>query len=138
MIGKHALYGTNWKSRNFWGIVLQQVGIGRGRKWRVNFAKVKKTVDMSARALTLRVEDSSENENEDANGVDLSGLDTDSTVHTDVVVNGNEDEPNISIECEPRVLNETTDRDREEEDDADWKLMKQLNADVQGEIAGTI
>ena len=100
---------------------MQQVGIGRGRKWRVNFAKVKKTVDLSARALTLRVEDSSENENEDADGVDLSGLDMDSTVHTDVVANGNEDEPNISIEYGPRVLNEATDRDREEEDDADWK-----------------
>ena len=51
-----ALYGANWKSRNFFGIVLQQVGISRGRKWRVNFAKVKKTVDLSARALTLQVE----------------------------------------------------------------------------------
>ena len=35
--------------------------------------KVKKTVDLSARALTLRVEDSSENENEDADGGNLSG-----------------------------------------------------------------
>ena len=90
-----ALYGANWKSRNFFGIVLQQVGISRGRKWRVNFTKVKKTVDLSVRALTLRVEDSSENENDDADGVDLSGLDTASTVHTDVVANGNEDKPNI-------------------------------------------
>ena len=62
-------------------------------------------------------------------------LDTDSTVHTDVVANGNEDEPNISIECEPRVLNETTDRDREEEDDADLEIDEAT--DVQGEIAGT-
>ena len=138
VIGKRAaaaLYGANWKSRNFFGIVLQQVGIGRGRKWRVSFAKVKKTVELSARALTLRVEDSSENKNEDADGVDLSGLDTDSTVHTDVVANGNEDEPNISIECEPRVLNETTDKDREEEDDADLEIDEAT--DVQGEIAGT-
>ena len=37
-----ALYRANWKSRNFVGIVLQQVGIGRGRKWRVSFAKVKR------------------------------------------------------------------------------------------------
>ena len=58
--------------QEFFGIYLQQVGIGRGRKWRVNFATVKKTVDVSARALTLRVEDSSENNNEDADGVDLS------------------------------------------------------------------
>ena len=96
---------------------------------------MKKTVDLSARALTLRVEDSSENENEDADGVDMSGLDTDSTVHTDVVANGNEDEPNISIECEPRILNETTDRDREKEDDADLEIDEAT--DVQGEIAGT-
>ena len=53
VIGKRAaaaLYGANWKSRNCFGIVLQQVGIGRSRKWWVNFAKVKKTVDLSARA----------------------------------------------------------------------------------------
>ena len=54
----------------------------------------------------MQVEDSSENQNDDANGVDMSGLDTASTVHTDVVANGNEDEP----KCEPCVLNETTDR----------------------------
>ena len=74
MIGKcaaAALYGANWKGRNFFGIVLQQVCIGRGRKWRVNFAKVKKTADMRSRALTLWVEDSSENETEDADGVDV-------------------------------------------------------------------
>ena len=83
--------GCNWKTccssvvrgqleeQEFFGNVLQQVGIGRGRKWRVNFAKVKKTVDLSARALTLLVEDSSERENDDADGVDLSGLDTAST-----------------------------------------------------------
>ena len=43
VIGKHAaavLYGANWMSRNFFGIVLQKFGIGRGRKWQVNFAKM--------------------------------------------------------------------------------------------------
>ncbi|KAL5506350.1 hypothetical protein EMCRGX_G007970 [Ephydatia muelleri] len=42
---------------------------------------------------------------------------------------------NISIECEPRVLNETTDRDREEENDVDLEIDEAT--DVQGEIAGT-
>ena len=128
-----ALYGANWKSSNFFGIFLQQVAIGRGRKWWVNF--LKKKVDLSARALTLRVEDSYENENDDADGVDLSGLNTASTVHTNVVANGNEDEPNISIACESRVLNETTDRDREEEDGANLEIGE--TTDIQGEVAGT-
>ena len=53
-------------------------------------------------------------------------------MHTNVGANGNGDELNISIECEPRVLNETTDRDREEED-----VEIDEATDVQGEIAGT-
>ena len=60
-----ALYGANWRSRNFFGVVLQQVGIGRSRKWQVNFMTVKKMVDFSTRALALRAEDSSDNENGD-------------------------------------------------------------------------
>ena len=53
------------EEEEFFGIVLQHVGISRGRKWQENFTKMKKTVNLSARALTLRVEDSSENENEE-------------------------------------------------------------------------
>ena len=83
----------------------------------------------------MRVEDSSEHENDDDDGVDLSGLDTASTVLTNVVENGNEDEPNILIKYESRVLNETTDRDREEVDDVDLEIDEAT--DVQGEIAGT-
>ena len=128
-----ALYGANWKSRNFFGVVLQQVGIGRSRKWRVNFATMKKTVDLIARALTLLAEDSSDNENGAADGVGLSGLVSAPTVHYDVVTNSNEDEPNVSIECEPRILNETTGRDREEEID----LEIDETTDVQEEIAGS-
>ena len=77
VIWKHAaaaLYRANWKSRNFFGVVLQQVGIGRSRKWRVNFATMKKMVDLSARALTLWAEDFSDNENGAADDVGLSGL----------------------------------------------------------------
>ena len=77
----------------------------------------KKTVHLSVRALTLRAEDASDNENGGADGVGLSGLVSAPTVHYDVVANSNEDKPNISIECEPHILNETTDRDREEEID---------------------
>ena len=51
-----------------------------------------------------------------------------------MVANGNEDEPNISIEFESRVLNETTDRDREEEDDADLEIDEAT--DVQGVFNG--
>ena len=81
VIGKRAaaaLYGANWKSRNFFGIVLQQAGIGRGSKWWVSFAKVKKTVDLRSRALTLRVEDSSETKMKML--MVLICLDTDSTM----------------------------------------------------------
>ena len=41
VIRKHAaaaLYRANWKSRNVLGLFLQQVGIGRSRKWQVRFA----------------------------------------------------------------------------------------------------
>ena len=68
VIGKRAaaaLYEANWRSRIFFCVVLQQVGIGRSRKWQVNYMTVKKMVDFSTRALALRAEDSSDNENGD-------------------------------------------------------------------------
>lgn len=87
----------------------------------------------------MQVEGSSENENDDADGVYLSGLDIASTVHTNVVANGNEDEPNILIECDlyllSQCLNETTDKDREEEDDPNLEIDEAT--DFQGETAGT-
>ena len=93
---------------------------------------MKRTVDLNTRALTLRVEDSSDNENGDADGIGVSGLVSAPTLRNDVVANSNEDEPNVAIECEPRVLNETT--DREEEDDSNLEIDEAT--DVQEEVAG--
>ena len=59
-------------------------------------------------------------------GVDLSGSDTDSTVHTDVVANGNEDEPNISIECEPLFSMRQQIGIERKRMMPIWKWMKQL------------
>ena len=74
--------------------------IAASSKWQVSFAAVKKTVDLSTRSLTLQGEDSSEHENDDTDDVDLSGVVSAPIVHNNLVANGNEDEPNILIECE--------------------------------------
>ena len=50
-----------------------------------------------------------------------------------MVANGNEDKPKILIECDPYPLWETTDRDREEENDAYLEIDEAT--DVQGETA---
>ena len=42
------------------GIMNEQVGFGRSRKWRISFSSLNKVVDLSARALTVVVDSESD------------------------------------------------------------------------------
>ena len=55
-----ARYGAGWKNKPAYGIINEQVGFGRSRKWRISFSSLKKVVDLSAGALTVVVDSESD------------------------------------------------------------------------------
>ena len=75
-----ARYGAGWKNKLAYGIINEQVGFGRSRKWRISFSSLNKVVDLSARALTVVVESESE---EDVGGLVATSSSADDTANAE-------------------------------------------------------
>ena len=119
-----ARYGAGWKNKLAYGIINEQVGFGRSRKWRISFSSLNKVVDLSARALTVVVDSEPD---EDVGGLVAASSSADDTAIEEArdevnEIEGGEDHPGEGealdagdINGQPEVDNDGIDSEQRSE-----------------------